>query len=251
MTGEVSAGHGADYGADLAHIHHTGHSSLAQAAAVHLLGLLAERGIARGTVVDLGCGGGALLKAVAEKGYTARGIDASAALVGIAQASVPQAEFEVASVYDAALPRSVAMISSGEVFNYIPPGAEEAPPLGPFFARVSDVLEPGGLFLFDVIVQGETLLDASGFREGADWVVLSTNTEDRAAGTLTRRIATFREVEPGLYRRTGETHRVRVLAADRVTADLEAAGFAVSTFEAYADEPLLPRRKGFLAEKAG
>ena len=53
----------------------------AQEAAPGVLGILREAGVDEGTVVDLGCGSGILLRALSDAGYTTVGIDPSPAML--------------------------------------------------------------------------------------------------------------------------------------------------------------------------
>ena len=243
------AGAVGDYGADLAYVHHAGFGGVAEAAGDHLVAALHAAGIEDGRVVDLGCGAGGLLARTLAAGFAGHGVDASHALLEIAKTNAPGASYELVSVYQAEIPEAVAVTATGEVFNYILPGSDDAPALEPLFERVFAALQPGGLFIFDVIVVGEPEIATSGYRAGADWAVLSSSREDPRAARLTREITTFRMQSDGSYRRSDEVHRVRVLSADLVRASLAKVGFEVATIGAYGDHLLLDRRIGFEARK--
>ncbi|MBZ0268995.1 class I SAM-dependent methyltransferase, partial [bacterium] len=75
--------------------------------------------------------------------------------------------------------------------------------------------------------------------------------EDAERRTLTRVITTFRAEEDGRYRRGEETHRLRLLPEEDVTAWLRAAGFEVRTGTAYGDLELPPGVVTYHARRAG
>ena len=145
------------YAEDLAHIQHVGYGDFARQASPGLLSLLRAAGMAEGTVLDLGCGAGVWLRELQRAGYIGRGIDSSAALVRIARRVARGATVKVGSVYTESLPQCDAITAIGEVLSYCPPNGRPPPALGGFFARVARSLRPGGLFLFDVLVEGRRL----------------------------------------------------------------------------------------------
>jgi 2-polyprenyl-3-methyl-5-hydroxy-6-metoxy-1,4-benzoquinol methylase len=83
------------YREDLAYIHDVGHGAIARDAAERLIAELAVARHPSGTVVDLGCGSGILAGALVEAGYQVVGIDMSDAMVALARARAPNAEFHV------------------------------------------------------------------------------------------------------------------------------------------------------------
>jgi hypothetical protein len=91
--------------------------------------------------------------------------------------------------------------------------------------RVRAALEPGGLFLFDVLGPGAVgPAPRRAWRDGEDWVVLSEACEDAGARMLTRRIVVFRRAGTG-WRRSDEVHIQHLHDADEVLATARAAGF--------------------------
>src|SRR5207249_3837277 len=89
------------YGSDLAYIHDTGFGAFARRAAPHLLTLLRRTARRGGLVVDLGCGSGIWARELCHAGYEVLGIDQSEAMIGLARARAPRAEFLTASFLDA------------------------------------------------------------------------------------------------------------------------------------------------------
>lgn len=105
-------------GPDQAIIHHREFGGLADAAASHLLGLLAARGL-NGRVIDLGCGSGLLARRLVDAGYDVTGFDLSESMVTLAREHAPRATFTAVALLDAELPTGcVAVAATGEVLNY-------------------------------------------------------------------------------------------------------------------------------------
>ena len=72
-----------------------------------------------GSVLDLGCGNGALTKALQNKGFIAKGIDASHELLDIARKSYPNIEFIQADAADFSVKEPVDAVFSNAVFHWI------------------------------------------------------------------------------------------------------------------------------------
>ena len=91
---------------------------------VHLLpSLLAMLGRPRGPVLDVGCGNGAIARALIAQGYDVYGVDASESGVAIANAQVPD-HFFVLDVTSGALPAALAgrrfdVVISTEVIEHL------------------------------------------------------------------------------------------------------------------------------------
>jgi SAM-dependent methyltransferase len=234
------------YAEDLAYIQHAGYGGFARRAAPGLKALLRGAGIRRGLVVDLGCGAGVWLRELLRAGYDGVGIDASRALLRFARRQAPGARLRQGSVYDVALPRCDAVTAIGEVLSYVPAGGR-APDLARLFRRVADALHPGGLLVFDAIVEGPALPPRS-FSCGSDWAVLSQVSEDRRSRRLVREITSFRRSR-GVWRRRRERHEQRVAAPRVIEAALRAAGFTVRASRRYGRFELMPRRLAFRARK--
>ncbi len=89
-------------------------------------------------LLDIGCGSGFALLLAAERGATVAGLDASRALLDIAQARSPAADLQLGDMDE--LPWSDASFDVVTSFNAIWAGCERAA------AEASRVLRPGGLF---------------------------------------------------------------------------------------------------------
>jgi SAM-dependent methyltransferase len=247
------------YGDDLARVHHAGFSSDASRAAPHLLRVLKKHGVARGRVVDLGCGTGAWCRALCRAGYDAIGVDGSASMIARARALTPRAawtrgsapSFVRASIDDVELEPCRAITALGEVFSYLSPARRRRSRgtiLTTLFRRIARALEPGGVLVFDVLVHGSTPMSYRTWRTGPDWAVLVDVREDRRRSLVRREITTF--VRAGAsYRRRSETHVLRVYRDRGLIRALERAGFTVSTARSYGCVRLAERRLAFVARR--
>ncbi|CAA9474021.1 MAG: SAM-dependent methyltransferases [uncultured Rubrobacteraceae bacterium] len=239
------------YREDTAYIHDVGHADFALRSAPGILEILKENGLRDGLVVDLGCGSGQWARELLRAGYRVLGIDISEDMVELARQKAPRAEFRVGSLFEAEIPLCDAVTAASEVLNYLFDPQNEERGLDRLFGRVHDSLRPGGVFVFDVLGPGQvppgTL--SRGWSAGEDWAVLNEKEEDEGAGTMERRIFSFRKVGE-LYRRDGEVHRVRLYAPEEIEAGLGRAGFEVTTARAYGDYPLGANHAAFVARKS-
>lgn len=219
------------YGADLAHVHDVAFGAWAREAAPFVLARLREAGIEDGLVADLGCGSGIWAAELLESGYEVWGVDASAAMLAIARERAPGARLVEGSLHETELPPCAAVTALGECVNYGGP-----PSLEPLLRRVHAALEPGGLLVFDAAGPGrEPQLRRRARHEGEGWVLRLEVQEDRAARTLTRRIALVRD-----GRASEEVHVLRLYEREDVVDWLESAGFAVSCHAWYGAASGLP-----------
>ena len=220
------------YRADLAYIHDVGFSAPARHAAAVLIAALRRAGVRRGTIVDLGCGGGILSEAVARAGYEVIGIDLSPAMLALARRRVPGGRFRRGSLFDAEIPPCVAVAAVGECINYRFDRQSSSRAVMQLLRRIRTALAPGGLFLFDAAAPGRAggVGVLRGHVTGPDWAVLVT-AEERGA-RLTRRIVSFRK-RGALYRRSDEVHELRLIRRAEMEAALRAAGFRVRVRRRY------------------
>jgi SAM-dependent methyltransferase len=238
------------YGRDLAYVHDQAFGHLSRAGGETLLRLLARQGFESGLVVELGSGSGITAQLVTERGYELFGVEVSPDLVEIARTRAPEATFHNASLLDAELPPCVAVAAIGECFNYAFDERAGDEALRVIFQRVFEVLEPGGLFLFDIAEPGrERGGPRRDWSEGRDWLLCLEASEDHAAHTLERRITVFRQVDGG-FRRSDELHRLRLYEVQDVLKGLEAAGFEARRLGAYGSAVHFGRgHSGFLATR--
>lgn len=224
------------YSSDLAFVHDTAHGDLAAHSALEVARILRAHGARGGRIVELGCGSGITARYLLSRGYEVTGIDASAAMIGLARANAPKATLRVQSIATAAIPECRAVIAVGEVLAYVPGGL---PALRRVFARVHTALAPGGLLIFDFIESAVRRTYRMKSGGGPGWAIVSRATFNRARRILTRRIIVVRRIGRRL-RCTDETHQVRVYRRSEIGGALRHAGFIVRMSRTYGRHPLLP-----------
>jgi SAM-dependent methyltransferase len=231
------------YGVDQAAIHDRAFGDLARGASGLLVSQLRSHGLRSGTVVDLGCGSGILLRVVCDSGFDGTGVDISPAMVDLARRAAPRASIEQGSLHEAALPAAVGVTAIGEALNYATDPSAGLDALVALSSRVHDALAPGGLFLFDVATPGR--IGPAGEREvwhdHGDWANMHARESDDHA-TLDRNITIFTRMRGDTYRRTDERHVLRLFKPEDVVDVLQAAGFDVEVRDHYdaASSPSTP-----------
>jgi len=239
------------YREDLAYIHDTGHGAVARDAAGRLIRELTTGGHRRGTVVDLGSGSGILAGALEETDYHVVGIEMSEAMVALARARAPDAEFRVGSFVGADLPTSVAVTAIGEVVSYAFDPANGHAALADLLRRAYEALVPAGVILFDIAGPDRTppVESHRTYATGPDWAVLVETAIEPATGSvLTRQITSFRKVGV-LYRRDIEVHHLVLRDPGAVLEMLREAGFEAEILSRYESVPLPRGVAAFLGRK--
>lgn len=99
---------------------------------------------AGGSVLDLGCGNGALTKALHDRGYRAIGLDASEELLRLARKNYPELAFLQGDAADFRLAQPVDAVFSNAVLHWIE--RERQPDL---LRCVFRALKPGGQLVFE------------------------------------------------------------------------------------------------------
>jgi SAM-dependent methyltransferase len=184
----------------------------------------------------------------ADARFSVIGIESSAAMLELARKAVPHAQFIQGSVYEVELPSCDAVVAVGEIFNYHCEPDRSRELVQGFFQSVHAALGPGGLFVFDIITNGEPLFDAKTWASGEDWAVLVNTTQDSTNHTIVREIDIFRS-SSGCYRRTHERHSISVFRSEEVTNWLTKVGFDVELGNGYGAVQLLPRRIAVTARR--
>jgi SAM-dependent methyltransferase len=199
-------------------------------------------------VVDLGCGSGIWARHLHDHGYEVFGVDQSKAMIQLARKSVPAAKFKIGSLFQTKLPACHAVTSMGECISYLFDRNLKRDSLFKLFRNIYEALQPGGIFIFDVMesLPYELKYPKRFYLTGKDWVILFEAKCNRKKGILTRHQVTFRKIGSH-YRRSEEVHHVRVLNRSLIRRDLERAGFRVRYLQSYGRMPMFPGRLGFLA----
>lgn len=96
------------------------------------------------SILDLGCGNGALTKKLADKGNDVTGIDASVELLEIAKKNYPGISFLHGDAVDFHTDRFFDVVFSNAVFHWIE--KEKQPDM---ISCVKKALKPGGQFVFE------------------------------------------------------------------------------------------------------
>ena len=237
------------YQEDLAYIHDVGFDFYARGVAPELLKIFRRHGIAQGLVVDLGCGSGIWAGELIRAGYDVLVVDISESMIRLARKKAPQARLVRSSFLDVPLPCCDAVTSLGECLCYLFDSKNGTKELTKLFSRIYEALRPGGLFLFDIAQPGQITasLRVRNFA-GADWVVLREAEEDRKNFVLTRRMTLFRQVGK-LYRRSEETHRLRLYWAADLARILRNIGFRAKVLRGYGKYHLTGNRAALFARK--
>jgi SAM-dependent methyltransferase len=239
------------YGTDLSGIHHAGFGAIARAAGPAIVRRLRRAGIGHGLVVDLGCGSGILARSLMSRGYDVLGVDASAAMLAIARRVAPRARFVHGSAEAVPLPRCRAIVATGEALSYL--GRHRSPDalLRRHVRRAARALEPGGIFVFDVVAADPSRpMRYRTWQATSVWAVLVDVEEDLRRRVITRRLTTFARAGR-TFRRSTAVHRVGVHDPREVLRDLAAHGFEASTAPSYGASPLPPRRVVIAARLIG
>lgn len=96
------------------------------------------------TILDLGCGNGALSKVLQDKGFIVTGIDASKELLDIAKKNYPDIEFMQADAVNFSLQEPVDVVFSNAVFHWIDKERQKD-----MLKCVYDALKEQGQFVFE------------------------------------------------------------------------------------------------------
>src|SRR5205807_4215166 len=138
----------------------------------------------------------------------------------------PDSRFKIASLLRTVLPPCDAITSIGECLNYCFDAKNSREELINLFVRAHRALRPGGVFVFDIAEPARIprSIPKTKWIEGRDWSLFVTISGDRVQNTLQREIVCFRKLGRQ-YRRSRETHNLRLYRARDLIQDLEWCGF--------------------------
>lgn len=205
--------------------------------------LLAERGIFSARILDLACGTGNLVQALAGFGHTVSGLDASPEMVRIARKKAPDIKFTTGDMLSLDAVEEYDIVTCVfDSLNYL----RRLPEVRTLFRNVAAALKPGGRFLFDattVLMYRHQAGSAESRSVDGQLIIEETvyNTRYRLATT------TF-SFPDGSF----EIHRQRPYSYEILAPRLEQAGLRViARFSWLPDMPYSPQSPRFhvIAEK--
>ncbi|HEY9704707.1 MAG TPA: class I SAM-dependent methyltransferase [Allocoleopsis sp.] len=237
------------YKEDLAYIHDVGFGDFAIKSAPGLLTILKAKGIDKGLIIDLACGSGIWAKILTDSGYEVLGIDISESMLNLANKKAPLAQFQCGSLFRLNLPLCDAITCMGEGINYQFDHHRDDD-IKQLFQRIYESLKPGGVFIFDIIEPGYITGNNPQkiYFTGEDWDILLQTEENKNTQVLTRKIIIFRKVGE-LYRRSEETHSVKLYKSRFIAEKLRKVGFKVKIMRGYGELRFRKAKVGFMAVK--
>lgn len=206
--------------------------------------ILAQEGLHPRTAVDLACGTGTVSLLLARQGLNVTGVDLSEEMLTMAQQKAEGLEnpprFVRQSLQELTLPRGVDLaVCALDSLDYItdPQDCAEA------IRRVYRVLNPGGIFIFDVntpeklrAMDGQVYLD-----EDEDVYCVWRGEFEEETNICSYGMDLFQR-QGRLWRRSFEEHREYAYSAEQLTCFLKAAGF--TGIRVYGDRRMEPPRPG-------
>ena len=206
--------------------------------------ILKREGLKPRTAVDLACGTGSVTSILARQGLDVIGVDMSEEMLTVAMEKVMDMEhpprFICQPLQELKLPRGVDLATCAlDSLDYItdPEDCAEA------IRRVYRVLNPGGIFIFDVntpeklrAMDGQVFLD-----EDDDVYCIWRGEFDEETNICSYGMDLFQR-RGNLWERSFEEHREYAYSREQLTGYLKAAGF--THIEVYADRKFTAPAEG-------
>ena len=206
--------------------------------------ILKREGLKPRTAVDLACGTGSVTAILARQGLDVIGVDLSEEMLTVAMEKVMDMEhpprFICQPLQELKLPRGVDLATCAlDSLDYItdPEDCAEA------IRRVYRVLNPGGIFIFDVntpeklrAMDGQVFLD-----EDDDVYCIWRGEFDEETNICSYGMDLFQR-RGNLWERSFEEHREYAYSREQLTGYLKAAGF--THIEVYADRKFTAPAEG-------
>ncbi len=206
--------------------------------------ILEREGLKPRTAVDLACGTGSVTAILAEMGIDTIGVDMSEEMLTVAMEKVMDMEkpprFICQKLQELRLPRAVDLaVCALDSLDYVtnPDDCAEA------IRRVYKVLNPGGIFIFDVntpeklrAMDGQVFLD-----EDDDVYCVWRGEFDEETNICSYGMDLFQR-QGNVWHRSFEEHREYAYSQEQLTEYLKAAGF--THIEVYADRLFEAPRAG-------
>ena len=197
--------------------------------------ILAREGLKPKTAVDLACGTGSVALLLAEKGMHVTAVDLSAEMLTVAAQKAQEMDnppvFVCQPLQELKLPRGVDLaVCALDSLDYVTDPADCAEAI----RRVYKVLNPGGIFIFDVntpeklrAMDGQVFLD-----EDEDVYCVWRGEFDEETNICSYGMDLFQR-RGSLWERSFEEHREYAYSAEQLTGYLKTAGF--THIRVYAD----------------
>ncbi len=201
---------------------------------VHYLSTLMDKHVTPGRkMLDLACGTGTVVTALAGEGWAAHAIDGSDAMLDQARAKAAQAGVSVAwsqqDMRTFTLPQRVDLVTClYDSMNYMLTSED----LLAVFRRAYAALEPGGLFLFDMntAYAFEVLWDDEvHYSDDPETTVIFRSRYDERHQRVTVLVTVF-ERQGELYHKIQEEHTEQAYPLEQVATLLTDAGFGVEAW---------------------
>ena len=215
-----------------------------EATVAFYMDILNREGLRPRTAVDLACGTGSVTAILARKGIRVLGVDMSEEMLTVAQQKaqslVQPPRFVCQRLQELWLPRGVDLaVCALDSLDYItePEDCREA------IRRVYKVLNPGGIFIFDVNTPEKLrAMDSQVFLDEDDDVYCVWRGEfDEETNICSYGMDLFQR-EGKLWYRSFEEHREYAYSQEQLTGYLKEAGF--THIEVYADRLFEAPRQG-------
>ncbi len=227
------------YRTTLARIHDErfgGHADLCAPGVLELLEPIRRRS---GTVVEIGCGSGALTRHLVDAGHRVMATDASPAMLELVRSNVPEAlGHRLLRLPQDSIPDADAIVSTGHVLSYLRTERD----LLTAIRACARALRPKGLLALDLedrsMLSAVTLPPAAWV--GQDWALIIDRVSD-GPSHFARVHTIFVADGDGRYRREVERHdNVLIDVAGLVPPVLEAEGLTVEIGNSFGAERLTP-----------
>ena len=229
------------YSEGFAAIYNMRWNAFASAAAPRIIALYEQTALSHHVkrLLDLACGTGLLMLAFLERGYDAVGLDLSPAMLAHARENVRaqgtrdllatgQARFVEGDAAGFTLDATFGLVTSTfDALNHLP----DMDALRGCFRSVFRVLEPDGLFVFDLNTRfGLQRWAGMNVQDEEDLVLITRGVvvdDEKRAYT---QISGFLHQENGLYKRFNQVAYNSIFVMDEVASALVEAGFAHTYF---------------------
>ena len=212
--------------------------------AAYVRGIFTEYGIGSGLVLDLGCGTGSLTECLARAGYDMIGVDSSEDMLEIAMDKRGRSGLDILyllqDMREFELYGTVrAVVSICDSMNYILDYAD----LVQVFRLVSNYLDPGGIFIFDLNTEYkyEALMGSRTFAEDREDGSFIWYNEYSPEDHINEYDLTLFVREGKLFRRFQETHYQRAYSPAEVRRAAAEAGMEFEAcWDAFSRDPVKP-----------